>query len=155
MRPGRHWSVASTSKKPPGDEGGQHFSEVRIRFGYSAGCPPAHQPLPTGSEISTRLIELDRAGAEGMLESFISTRRAHSRCNDSTALLCDMSTSCASSIHLSIAWNEENPEGFRTRALDGVESYCMSLPMLGGPAGALAGRGRRRNTPRTRGGMSR
>lgn len=92
MRPGRRWSVASTSKKPPGVEGGQHFSDFRIRFGYSACCPPAHQPLPTGSEISTRPIKLDRLATEAILESFISTRRAHSRSVDSTALLRVMST---------------------------------------------------------------
>ncbi len=93
MRSGQRWSVASTSKKPPGVEGGQRFREVRIRFGYTACCPPAHQWLPTGSSISTRLMELDSSKAETMLESFIATRRAHSRSVDSTAFLCVMSTS--------------------------------------------------------------
>lgn len=60
MRPERHWTGASDNKKAS-PIGGRPASSVvlGIRFAYLAPCPPAHQPLPTGSEISTRPI-MDR-----------------------------------------------------------------------------------------------
>jgi hypothetical protein len=92
MRPGHRWSVASTSKKPPGGEGGQLSSCISLRFGYFAGCPRPHQSLPTGSEISTRVIRLESRIEGRMLQSFIATHAGEPRCHDSTALLCTLST---------------------------------------------------------------
>lgn len=134
MRPGQQWSVASTSKKPPGLEGGQHACQILIRFGYPARCPPAHQPLPTGSEISTRLIGLELSNVEYMLKTFISTWRRFVRYADSTANVWAMST-CFHASNLGTNMGQHGDDPQRT-AQNRVRS--QSQPVRGGRHSSLS-----------------